>query len=276
MIDSPLSHLSPVVELRPGDHALPVFMVHGMGGSVLEFSELIKYLQTSSAIYGLQAKGSDGTAAPLTRIEHIARFQLDAIKKIQPHGPYRLIGYSLGGLVALEMAHLMAAESEPIGLLVMIDSYPYTSPRGLWEHVCQVVTQAEYWISDVLRPLVRRTAAVSLVRATERARFSDFLAWTRYQPRSYDGEIKFVRAADSNYLEPAKVWPSFAARLKIEIVPGDHHTLLSRYCENLARLLSSYLGCAPQRSTLAEGSCERVVLANTHRNQASENNQSKI
>lgn len=242
LIDAPTPVLlPPLIELRPGSEALPVFMTHGMGGNILEFFELIRDLRTARAIYGLQAKGSDGSEAPLTRIEHMARFHLETIKKIQPRGPYSLIGYSLGGLVMLEIARLLRAKGEGVALVVMIDSYPPTRRQGPWERVRQVATQAAYCVSDVVRPLIRGTAPVPLVRVCERAYFSDFHAWGRYRPRFYDGEIKFVRAADSDYPDPAATWPNFAAGLKLEILPGDHHTLLSQHSENLARLLSCYL-----------------------------------
>lgn len=247
VIDAPTPvHLPPLIELRPGSDALPVFMAHGMGGNILEFFELVRHLRTARGIYGLQAKGSDGSEAPLTRIEHMARYHLEAIKKIQPHGPYSLVGYSLGGLVVLEMVRLLSASGEGVALVVMIDSYPPTSRQGLWELVRQVATQAAYCVSDIVRPLFYETAAVRLVRVHKQARFSDFLAWSRYRPRFYNGEIKFVRAADSDYPDPATIWPNFAAKLKLEIVPGDHHTLLSQHSENLARLLSYYLESAPE------------------------------
>lgn len=242
VLDAPTPLLStPLVELRPGSDVSPVFMTHGMGSNVLELSELIKHLQTSRSIYGLQARGRDGGQPPLTRIEQMAHSHVEAIKTVQPHGPYRLIGYSLGGLVALEMARLLAARGQSIALLVMIDSYPCTNPPGVWERVRQLATQLEYRISDVFRPLLRGSASVTLVRAGERSRFSEFLAWTRYRPRSYDSEIRFVRAKDSDYPDPATIWPRFASKLKVEILPGDHHTVLSEHSESLARLLSSYL-----------------------------------
>lgn len=221
-------------------------MVHGMGGNVLEFSQVIGHLQTSGKIYGLQAKGSDGRTAPLTHIKGMARYHLEGIKTVQPHGPYSLIGYSLGGLVALEIARLLSATGEKLALLVMIDSYPYTDQRGAWKRFCQVTTQVGYWISDMARPIFCGTP-VSQRRRSERARFSDFVAWTRYRPQPYSGEIKFVRAADSNYPDPTRVWPPFASRLKLDVVPGDHQTVLSRYCQHLASLLDCYLGSAPQR-----------------------------
>jgi thioesterase domain-containing protein len=69
----------------------------------------------------------------------MARYSLGAVKQLQPHGPYLLIGFSLGGLVALEMAQQLVAQGEKIGLLAMLDSYPHVSrlSRGQRGSLCR-------------------------------------------------------------------------------------------------------------------------------------------
>ena len=116
--------LSPIVKLKPGTKQPPIFLLHGMGGNLFEFFELASYLQTRHAIYGIQAKGTDGLDEPCKSVEEMARFGLSEIQKLQPHGPYILVGYSLGGLAALEMARYLTESGENIALLVMVDSYP--------------------------------------------------------------------------------------------------------------------------------------------------------
>ncbi len=95
----------------------------------MDFFQLVKYIQTQRPIYGMQAKGTDGVDEPFDRIEDLAQFYLDAIRKLQPHGPYFLIGYSLGGLVMLEMAQRLIKTGENVALLAMLESYPH--PRFL-------------------------------------------------------------------------------------------------------------------------------------------------
>lgn len=66
-----------------------------------------------------------------TSVEHLARQQLDAITAIQPYGPYRLGGFSFGGLVAYELAHLMRARGDEVELLFLLDATePYRSVAG--------------------------------------------------------------------------------------------------------------------------------------------------
>jgi thioesterase domain-containing protein len=232
---------SPFILLKPGVEQPPVFIVHGLGSSVMEFSELIKSMRTDRAIYGLQAKGSDGTNPPLTCIEDMAQFHLDAIGSVQLLGPYTLIGYSLGGLVAFEMARELVAKGEKIASLTMIDSYPNTESLSRWNVIQLAAAQLKYRVSDLMQLSAYRRIRVPLNRIRQRARFSDFLAWTRYRPRFYDGEIKFIRAASSHYPAPAQIWGRLATDLEIESTPGDHHTVLSTHSADLASLLNRHL-----------------------------------
>jgi acyl carrier protein len=95
--------LPSLMQLKAGTNGTskPVFIAHGLGGSAMEFFQVVKYVDVSNAIYGLQARGTDGMDEPLDTIEGMAQFHVDAIREVQPAGPYFLVGYSLGGLVAL-------------------------------------------------------------------------------------------------------------------------------------------------------------------------------
>jgi thioesterase domain-containing protein len=81
--------------------------------------------ERATQIYGIQGKGSDEIEEPLERVEDMARFYLDAIEELYPQGPYILIGYSFGGLVALEMAQRFSETGKNVALLVLIDAYPH-------------------------------------------------------------------------------------------------------------------------------------------------------
>src|SRR5205809_2721927 len=116
--------LPPLVLLKPGTQAPPIFITHGLGGSVMDFYQVVKQMQLPHAIHGMQAKGIDGVEEPFERIEDMAQFYLDAIREVQPQGPYLLVGYSLGGLVTLEMAQRLTEAGERVALLAMLDSCP--------------------------------------------------------------------------------------------------------------------------------------------------------
>jgi acetoacetyl-CoA synthetase len=257
--------LPPLVLLKDGPAEPPLFITHGLGGSVIDFFQVVKHIRASHPIHGMQAKGIDGAEEPFDRIEDMAAFYLKAIKQVQPHGPYLLAGYSLGGLVTLEMAQQLTAVGEKVALLGMLDSYPDIRYLSLAQRARLVARLARRRatttmklpfgdaLSLIIRPSRRRSGAprvsykppvdVSLSPAVQRARECAYLALTRYKPRFYPGKIKFVRAELPTDFpaDPAAVWARLAAEFEVETVPGDHLGIMSTHYEKLASALSRYV-----------------------------------
>src|SRR5271165_4675034 len=140
----------PLVLMKSGTEEPPVFLAHGLGGSAMDFFQPVKHIQTGHPIYGMQARGIDGVDEPFEHIEDMAQFHLHAIRELQPHGPYALVGYSLGGLVALEMAQRLSAAGEKVALLAMLDAYPNMRYLSLGQRVRLALRLALRRI-DVLR-----------------------------------------------------------------------------------------------------------------------------
>ena len=259
--------LPPLVLLKPGTQAPPVFITHGLGGSVMDFYQVVKHIQLPNAIHGMQTRGIDGVEEPFDRIEDMAQFYLDAIREVQPHGPYLLIGYSLGGLVTLEMAQRLSESGEKIALLAMLDSYPnirYLQPgqrirllrRLVARHASTVVQlPMREALSYILRPSERRQhipgdhsgraryQSSGVSPAMQRVRDSAYLALSRYQPRFYRGAIKFVRAQVSTDFpdDPAAVWANLANQFEVETVPGDHLEIITTHFAQLACVLARFV-----------------------------------
>jgi enterobactin synthetase component F len=91
------------------------------------FSGLLRYLDPIMPVYGLQSRGLRGSVILPGSIEEVAADYLAQIRRIQPEGPYRLIGRSLGGLIAHSIAGQMHSQGLHVELLAMIDSYMFTS-----------------------------------------------------------------------------------------------------------------------------------------------------
>ena len=115
-------HWSPLVEIQKGDSRRPLFLIHPVGGSVLSYLDLARHLGAEQPIYGLYARGLDAGQQPHTQIEDMAAEYLEAIRGVQPHGPYLLGGWSMGGVIAFEMAHQLQAQNEEVSLLALIDT----------------------------------------------------------------------------------------------------------------------------------------------------------
>src|SRR5579862_4583042 len=95
---------SPLVLLRPGAAIPPLFIVTGLSGAATDVIQLGREMQCRQPVYAVQARGLDGAEPPLESVEAIAQYSLAAVRERQPEGPYILMGYSFGGLVAFEMA----------------------------------------------------------------------------------------------------------------------------------------------------------------------------
>ena len=124
----PLNVMLPLRKVRNAAQR-PLFCIHPMAGISLGFSSLLRHLDPALPIYGLQSRALHKVEALPSSIEEIAADYLSEIRKIQPCGPYRLIGRSLGGLIGHCIAEQMQVNGEEVEFLAMIDSYVFTS----WE-----------------------------------------------------------------------------------------------------------------------------------------------
>jgi phthiocerol/phenolphthiocerol synthesis type-I polyketide synthase E len=125
---------SPVVPMQPEGSRPPFFCVHAAGGNVLLYRDLSRHLGTDQPFYGLQFPGLDGEQPLLTRIEDMAALYVKEIQTVQPHGPYFLGGYCLGGTIALEMAQQLTNNSEEVALLALFDTLNWSkiAPYTFW------------------------------------------------------------------------------------------------------------------------------------------------
>jgi thioesterase domain-containing protein/acyl carrier protein len=245
LLERPSSPRVPaLVKLKPGTSDPPVFITHGLGGTVMDFFQVLKHMGTPRAIHGMQAQGIDGVEEPFDSIEDMARYSLEAVRTIQPHGPYLFIGYSLGGLVTLEMAQRLTAEGEKVALLAMLDSYPHISRLLAMQRIRLRMQWIRYCVSRKrsgsgnLSPNDGRLSP-TMQRFRENAR----VALARYQPRFYAGTIRFVRAANPTDFpsNPAAIWGHLAKEFRVESVPGDHLGIITTHYEELAKVLTRYL-----------------------------------
>jgi thioesterase domain-containing protein len=115
------------VVIQPGGSRPPAFVVPGVNGNVIGYEKLASALGTDQPIYGLRSVGLEGEAAPLDRVETIAAHFLAEIQRVQPHGPYRLMGFCMGGIIAYEIAQQLVARSESVELLALISTWPPTT-----------------------------------------------------------------------------------------------------------------------------------------------------
>jgi non-ribosomal peptide synthetase component F/thioesterase domain-containing protein/acyl carrier protein len=272
---------SPLVRIQPGTDRSPIFCVHPMGGDVFCYLDLAHYLGPDQPFYGLQSRGWGGDGEPERTVQEMAATNIAAIRKMRPHGPYILTGWSFGGLVALEMAHLFMASGEPVPMLGILDTnlkVRKEQPAPAWFSGIYgdltIQTQMD-WPKIILRfarpgraipeeelrkferpedqvayaiergvfpPGLNLEAAMCYVRASE----INTNARDSYIPRPYPGPIALFRALKGHVLrcpDPTLGWKEIAqGGLEIIDVPGEHDTFIERpYVEELARKFREYM-----------------------------------
>ena len=114
------THLVPI---KTGGNKPPIFCMHAIGGNVLNYYPLASRLDDDQPVYGLQARGLDGISEPYSSLEEMAAHYIEEMKTVQPIGPYSVVGGSMGGFIALEVAQQLKQEGQDIALLAMFDTY---------------------------------------------------------------------------------------------------------------------------------------------------------
>jgi amino acid adenylation domain-containing protein len=122
---------SPLVELQRGTGKTPLFFVHPVGGNVFCYFNLARRLGDDQPFYALQSRGLSDEQHGHTRIEEMASYYIEHLRAIQPTGPYRIGGWSLGGVVAFEMARQLKAGGDEVVMLALIDSLSPSALAGM-------------------------------------------------------------------------------------------------------------------------------------------------
>jgi acyl transferase domain-containing protein/thioesterase domain-containing protein len=229
----------------------PLFCVHGAGGNVLNFKIISDRLGQDQPFYGLQAQGVDGRLAPLSSIEEMAAQYVEAIRTVDAQGPYRLAGYSAGGVIALEMAKQLGKDGGSVELLAMIDTLSPTAARRKVSYFTKLWLMRHWTLKFALDWPARRRrgklAEATYAQALERVRrgeplppelvefhlFRNFVAaQARYQPQPYDGSIALFKAtqADTQYLGAGDSlgWDEhIRGEIRVTEIGGSHFTMMA-------------------------------------------------
>jgi amino acid adenylation domain-containing protein len=235
-------HWSSLVPIQPAGSHSPFFCIHGVGGNVVGFHELAQHMKPDYPFYGLQSQGLDGKHTCHTRIEDMAAHYLDEIRTVQRNGPYHLGGYSLGGLVAYEMACQLLARGEEVGLLVLFDTYAGNPINESLLDLLRHPTWAQLQhLPGALRKRVRFTVRMwRLPEALKKVMSSNARAAKQYRLRPYSGRATLLRAGETWHAsdDPYADWRRLVGALEISEIPGAHMEIfrephVSRLAERL-------------------------------------------
>jgi thioesterase domain-containing protein len=244
----------------------PFFCVHPSGGNVFCFVNLARYLGYDQPFYGLQARGLAQGQQPYARIEEMAAHYVEALRAIQPAGPYLLGGWSLGGIVAFEMAQQLRGGGHEVELLALIDVGTYVCNGNVTElddtaamvsfahelvntwgiSVPPVETFQPLW-SDIenvasefrLDYILQQAKTASIIPADVelpdgqqllQVYRSNMRAGYTYVPKPYSGRITVIKAAESlsEVLPDATLgWGALAqGGVEVHTAPGNHYSMM--------------------------------------------------
>jgi thioesterase domain-containing protein len=116
------SDLNRIVPLQTGGGKPSLFCVHAVSGSAYSYSAMARLLGPDQPVYGFEAPGFDNPRTPVPRLPDLAAEYTATLREFQPQGPYRLLGWSLGGVVIFLMAQELLAAGEQVATLVMVDA----------------------------------------------------------------------------------------------------------------------------------------------------------
>ncbi len=272
-----------LVEIQPHGTKRPLFCIHSRTRNVLNYFPLARYLPADQPIYGLQPRTADVDLLSRLSIEEMAADYIAEIKTIQPIGPYSLLGYSFGGLIAYEMARQLLEQGEHVALLALADTYnsqqPWFKPVPAYLHFFRRLGVHRNELSQrnwqeklryIWKVLNRSTDATSNEPASLQRQPSNpdtgaleaaFLQiMQKYTPRSYPGRIILFRATRppeeyfgliSVKIDPLLGWSALANRIEVYALPCDHFNIIFepsiRY---LAEGLQKYLDLTQANSKL--------------------------
>jgi oxalate---CoA ligase len=114
--------LSRITCVQPGGSSPPLFFVHGVAGNVERFGNLVRHLGPDEGIYVLQEQGLNDQHPILSNVEAMASAYIRAMRMVQPEGPYFMVGYSFGGLIAFEIAQQLQREGQKVPFIGLIDA----------------------------------------------------------------------------------------------------------------------------------------------------------
>jgi amino acid adenylation domain-containing protein len=274
---------TPLVPLQPAGSQTPFFCVHEVTGSVHRYVSLAQHLGLDQPLYALQTPTFENGREAYRDLAEMASDYVKAVREIQPEGPYRIGGWSFGGVVAFEMAQQLEKAGHEVSLLAMLDSAaprPRAGDAEAADEITLLVGLARLHnvtlSAERLRPLapqarldyvleqvrlVDANAAVELDASQMQSMLDaarvNLRAQTLYAPRLYPKRITVFRSAEALpddatdarfqiYQDPTLGWGALSGEpVEVHTIPGNHFTL---FVEPNVRILAARLQSCLQES----------------------------
>ena len=248
-----------LVSIQPEGSQPPLFLVHSASGNVMSYVALSRQLGTEQPVYGLQSRGLDPDRQPTASVEDMASEYLQELVAVQPEGPYHLGGWSMGGVIAFEMARQLAAQGKNVAPLVLIDSAIQTGrvETNGWDDTSLLLLLARHhglFLNDAdetFADLRSLSFNEQLEHFHEKAASSNLIprdiglpqlrnlfelfkvnvhAAEHYRPAKSELQVILLQAADKFPDRAAEIlsgWQNVSEVIEVHSLPGDHYSILT-------------------------------------------------
>ncbi|MFL6284241.1 MAG: amino acid adenylation domain-containing protein [Pyrinomonadaceae bacterium] len=233
-----------ILPIRSSGDGSPLFCIHAAAGLSSAYSAFIPYIDAKHPIYGVQARGLSQAAELPGSVAEMACEYLKHIRAIQPRGPYHLLGWSFGGLVAQALASLAQQEGEEVRLLALLDALP-ASPDARPDDPEDEELRAAFAADPELWEMfddARRDRIVEITKNNMRLR-------REFEPAPYSGDaLLFVAARNHDEGMLADAWrPYIGGSIRTVSIDCGHNDMLRRGpAAEIASVLGEELGRRPE------------------------------
>ncbi|WP_127784519.1 non-ribosomal peptide synthetase [Rhodococcus sp. X156] len=253
-----------VLTLREGT-AAPLWCVHPAGGLGWCYTRLLPHLPPEVGVHALQAAGlAGGTDALPASLEEMAASYVQLLQHRQPEGPYRLLGWSVGGAVAHAMAVQLRAAGQEVALLALLDAYPAEQWQGLElpdEQDSRRALLTMAGIDPETVPALDTATVVAALRTANSAMaelspevlsamvavvVSNTELMRAHQPQHFDGDVLFFAATAprrEHWLDPRGWQDHVSGSVRVVDLPCTHAEVIAPpHLQVVGAELSTHLG----------------------------------
>ncbi len=272
-----------LVPVQPKGKRTPLFFVAGFQSAddtMLVLSRLIPHLGMDQPVFGFRPRWVKG-GIDYASVEELVQEFLTELRAIQPHGPYLLGGWCVGGIAALELATALMKQGEEVKMLLLIDTERPSTLHTLATdfffvrkragHMADVVTEivraAGRAKLQKLGALVRRKLGIAQsLESREQDQF--YQSKVRYRrllythsPGQYAGRMTLITTRDEERSQKGLGWISFAeGGLDIRAFPGDHDAIFKDHSKEITAVIQAAVS-ERQNGEQMRNDCTEAKLA---------------
>ncbi|MFB6563856.1 alpha/beta fold hydrolase, partial [Streptomyces sp. NPDC056400] len=225
-----------ILPIREKGSRAPIFCIHPGAGFSWGYLGFAQYLPAEYPIYGIEARGLRNEEPLPTDVAVMAADYIEQIRSVQKEGPYRLLGWSFGGIVAHEMAVQLQESGEEVSILALMDTYPApeddvaearnsmpdeaTLRENLYTEIGLYKQSSEAAEAAIAHSLTDRD-----IDAILRVLINNTRLMEGFPPRKFDGDILFFTATLSKQEggpSPDSWLPYVTGSVENHDVPADH------------------------------------------------------